>query len=68
MTEINKRQEKKEHIINQQQKSRENETYIAEIIVASSTIVELVEKYSGRSKRKSAASKVDTGNVATENP
>ena len=29
--------------------------YIAEIIVASSTIVELVEKYSGRSKRKSAA-------------
>ena len=42
--------------------------YIAEIIVAGSTIVELVEKYSGRSKRKSAASKVDTGNVATENP
>ena len=35
--------------------------YIAEIIVAGSTIVELVEKYSGRSKRKSAASKVDTG-------
>ena len=31
--------------------------YIAEIIVAGSTIVELVEKYSGRSKRKSAASK-----------
>ena len=30
--------------------------YIAEIIVAGSTIVELVEKYSGRSKRKSAAS------------
>jgi len=27
MTEINKRQEKKEHIINQQQKSRENETF-----------------------------------------
>ena len=41
--------------------------YIAEIIVAGSTIVELVEKY-GRSKRKSAASKVDTGNVTTENP
>ena len=40
--------------------------YIAEIIVAGSTIVELVEKYGGRSKRKSAASKVDTGNVATE--
>ena len=31
-------------------------------------IVELVEKYSGRSKRKPVASKVDTGNVATENP
>ena len=42
--------------------------YMAEIIVAGSTIVELVEKYSGRSKRKSTASKVDTGNVATENP
>ena len=42
--------------------------YIAEIIVAGSTIVEIVEKYSGRSKRKSTASKVDTGNVATENP
>lgn len=42
--------------------------YIAEIIVAGSTIVELVEKYSGRSKRKSTSSKVDTGNVATENP
>ena len=41
--------------------------YIAEIIVAGST-VELVEKYGGRSKRKSAASKVDTGNVTTENP
>ena len=40
--------------------------YIAEIIVAGSTIVELVEKYGGRSKRKSAASKVDTGNVTTE--
>ena len=39
--------------------------YIAEIIVAGSTIV---EKYGGRSKRKSAASKVDTGNVTTENP
>ena len=42
--------------------------YIAEIIVTGSTIVELVEKYSSRSKRKPAASKVDTGNVATENP
>lgn len=74
----NKRQEKREHIINQQQKTKRKmkhlmkgiriAAYIAEIIVASSTIVELVEKYSGRSKRKSAASKVDTGNVATENP
>ena len=73
----NKRQEKREHIINQQQKTRKKmkhlmkgiriAAYIAEIIVAGSTIVELVEKYSGRSKRKSAASKVDTG-VATENP
>ena len=42
--------------------------YIAEIIVAGSTFVELVEKYSGRSNRKPVASKVDTGNVATENP
>ena len=41
--------------------------YIAEIIVAGSTIVELVEKYSNKSKKKDAASKVDTG-VATENP
>ena len=74
----NKRQEKREHIINQQQKTRKKmkhlmkgiriAAYIAEIIVAGSTIVELVEKYSGRSKRKPVASKVDTGNVATENP
>lgn len=74
----NKRQEKREHIINQQQKTKRKmkhlmkgiriAAYIAEIIVAGSTIVELVEKYSGRSKRKPAASKVDTGNVATENP
>ena len=42
--------------------------YIAEIIVAGSTIVELVEKYSSKRKKKYAASKVDTGNVATENP
>ncbi len=43
--------------------------YIAEIIVAGSTIVEFVEKYSGsKRKEKDAASKVDTGNVATENP
>ncbi|WP_270300953.1 hypothetical protein [Bacteroides thetaiotaomicron] len=42
--------------------------YIAEIIVAGSTIVELVEKYGSKRKKKDAVSKVDTGNVATENP
>ena len=42
--------------------------YIAEIIVAGSTIVEFVEKYSSKRKKKDAASKVDTGNVTTENP
>lgn len=60
----NKKQEKMKHLM----KGIRIAAYIAEIIVAGSTIVELVEKYSGRSKRKSAASKVDTGNVATENP
>ena len=61
----NKNQEKKmKHLM----KGIRIAAYIAEIIVAGSTIVELVEKYGGRSKRKSAASKVDTGNVATENP
>ena len=61
----NKNQEKKmKHLM----KGIRIAAYIAEIIVAGSTIVKLVEKYSGRSKRKSAASKVDTGNVATENP
>ena len=61
----NKNQEKKmKHLM----KGIRIAAYIAEIIVAGSTIVELVEKYSGRSKRKSAASKVDTGNVTTENP
>ena len=59
----NKNQEKMKHLM----KGIRIAAYIAEIIVAGSTIVELVEKYSGRSKRKSAASKVDTG-VATENP
>ena len=49
----NKRQEKREHIINQQQKTKRKmkhlmkgiriAAYIAEIIVAGSTIVELVE-------------------------
>ena len=60
----NKNQEKMKHLM----KGIRIAAYIAEIIVAGSTIVELVEKYGGRSKRKSAASKVDTGNVATENP
>jgi len=35
--------------------------------VAGSTIVELVEKHGSKRKKKDAASKVDTGNVATEN-
>ena len=60
----NKKQEKMKHLM----KGIRIAAYIAEIIVAGSTIVELVEKYSSRSKRKPAASKVDTGNVATENP
>ena len=60
----NKKQEKMKHLM----KGIRIAAYIAEIIVAGSTIVELVEKYGGRSKRKSAASKVDTGNVTTENP
>ena len=60
----NKNQEKMKHLM----KGIRIAAYIAEIIVAGSTIVELVEKYGGRSKRKSAASKVDTGNVTTENP
>ena len=60
----NKNQEKMKHLM----KGIRIAAYIAEIIVAGSTIVELVEKYSSRSKRKPAASKVDTGNVATENP
>ena len=41
---------------------------LSEIIVASSVIVELVEKYSSKKrKKKDAAAKVDTVNVATEN-
>ena len=41
---------------------------LAEIIVASSVIVELVEKYSSKKKKKGdAATKVGTGDVATEN-
>lgn len=41
---------------------------VAEIIVASSVIAELVEKYGGKKrKKKDTASKVGTGDVATEN-
>ena len=41
---------------------------VPEIIVASSVIVELVEKYGGKKrKKKDTASKVGTGDVATEN-
>ena len=71
----NKRQENKKILLTNNKKQEKHlmkgiriAAYIAEIIVAGSTIVELVEKYGGRSKRKSAASKVDTGNVTTENP
>ena len=60
----NKNQEKMKHLM----KGIRIAAYIAEIIVAGSTIVELVEKYSSKRKKKDAASKVDTGNVATENP
>ena len=59
----NKNQEKMKHLM----KGIRIAAYIAEIIVAGSTIVELVE-YSSKRKKKDAASKVDTGNVATENP
>ena len=60
----NKNQEKMKHLM----KGIRIAAYIAEIIVAGSTIVELVEKYSSKRKKKDAASKVDTGNVSTETP
>lgn len=41
--------------------------YVAEIIVAGSVVIELVEKYGSRSKRKSAVSKVAVDNAATDN-
>lgn len=41
--------------------------YVAEIIVAGSVVIELVEKYGSRSRKKSAASKVAVDNAATEN-
>ena len=60
----NKNQEKMKHLM----KGIRIAAYIAEIIVAGSTIVELVEKYSSKRKKKDAASKVDTGTVSTETP
>ena len=60
----NKNQEKMKHLM----KGIRIAAYIAEIIVAGSTIVELVEKSSSKRKKKDAASKVDTGNVSTETP
>ena len=60
----NKNQEKMKHLM----KGIRIAAYIAEIIVAGSTIVELVEKYSSKRKKKDAASKVETGNVSTETP
>lgn len=41
--------------------------WIAEIIVASSVIVEFAEKYSGKSKNKSSASNVGPNKATTEN-
>ncbi|WP_018669244.1 hypothetical protein [Bacteroides gallinarum] len=42
--------------------------YLAEIIIASSVVIELMEKYGGRYRRKSAAGKkVDVGDTTTEN-
>ena len=37
------------------------------LIVAGSVVIELVEKYGSRSKKKSAASKVAVDNAVTEN-
>lgn len=41
--------------------------WIAEIIVASSVIVEFAEKYSGKSKNRSSASNVGPDKTTTEN-
>ncbi|WP_164835519.1 hypothetical protein [Bacteroides gallinarum] len=42
--------------------------YVAEFFIASSVVIELVEKYGGRYRRKSAAGKkVDAGDATTEN-
>lgn len=41
--------------------------WVAEIIVASSVIVEFAEKYGSKKKKEDAAGKVGTDNVATEN-
>ena len=41
---------------------------LSEIIIASSVVIELMEKYGGRYRRKSAAGKkVDAGDTTTEN-
>lgn len=40
--------------------------YVAEIIVAGSVVIELVEKYSGRSKRNTVTSQVGA-DTSTEN-
>lgn len=40
--------------------------YIAEVIIASSVVIELVEKYGSRSKKSAASKKVDVGDTTTE--
>lgn len=40
--------------------------YVAEVIIASSVVIELVEKYSSRSKKSAASKKVDVGDTTTE--
>lgn len=40
--------------------------YIAEIIVASSVVVELVEKYGGKSKKRQSASKAKVEETTAE--
>ena len=41
--------------------------YVAEVVIASSVVIELVEKYGGRFKKKNATSKVDAGDATTKN-
>lgn len=40
--------------------------YIAEVVIASSVVIELVEKYGSRSKKSAAGKKVDVGDTTTE--